>query len=240
MTESTAIVASDFAALAVSEDQMSVGELIKLNTGGSELNLGSLDRIKIPSGGMTAWEVPTIDGDFDHVKELDVVIIGMRNTRVYFSQEYTGEVTQPDCSSEDGITGFDNEMEENITCATCPHAQWGSKGRGQACSARKLVMVLTKDSALPVLIDLSPTSAGALEQYLLRVAGRRLAFFQIETKLKLEKVTSGGGITYSKLDPHFSRILNDDEQVQASAYRNSLVSMFETVAAQATTNEPPL
>jgi len=237
-----AIVTSEFAALATTGDQMSVGELIALNTGGAELNIGSLDRLKIPSGGMTAWEVPTIDGDVDHVKELDVVIIGMRNTRVFFSQEYTGEVTQPDCSSEDGITGFDAETEVRVTCATCPHSQWGSKGRGQACSARKLVLALTKDSALPVLVDLSPTSAGALEQYLLRVAGRRLAYYQIETKLKLEKITSGGGIVYSKLDPHFSRILSDDEQAQAASYMKALGGMFNTVTAEAPTlvGEPPL
>lgn len=233
MTKQTAIVESTFSALANDGTGMTVGELIALNTGGAELNLGSLDRIKVPSGGGTAWEIPSIDGDVDHVKELDVVIIGQRSPRVYFSQEYTGEVTQPDCSSEDGVTGFDNETEEERACKGCPYSLWNSarNGRGQACSARKLVLALTKDSALPVLIDLSPTSAGALEQYMLRVAGRRLAFYQVETSFKLIKVTSGGGITYSKLDPHFNRILSEEEQASAAAYRTTLAPVFEKAKA---------
>ena len=60
----------------------------------------SLDRVKIPSGGMTAFEVPTGDGESSELqKEIECVILLSHPANAYYRDVYKGGSNPPDCGS---------------------------------------------------------------------------------------------------------------------------------------------
>lgn len=87
----------------------------------------SLDRVKIPAGGMTAFEVPTGDGESSELqKEIECVILLSHPANAYYRDVYKGGSNPPDCGSFDGVTGSTGAL-----CKTCPYNQFGS-GEGKA------------------------------------------------------------------------------------------------------------
>ena len=204
------------------------------NIGGGTISPSQLDRVKVPSGGGMAWEVPTLDGKGDVVKELDVIIVAARDVRSYYSEKYDGGNTPPDCYSLDCKTGVG---EPGGDCSLCPFSQWGSavddKGNatdGQACSQRKMMLCIQKDSTLPFLINVPPSSLKTVGTYFLRLAGGGLPYWGVVTKLALQKAQSQSGITFSRIAPEYVRTLTADEVPGIRRYRANLLPMFNLVS----------
>ena len=64
------------------------------------------DRVKIPSGGGLAFEVPGDDPDEpDMKKEIVGVIVDQHAVNAYWAVKYSGQNNPPDCSSMDGKVG---------------------------------------------------------------------------------------------------------------------------------------
>lgn len=227
---------STFAALAPMNDEESLfapDEVMADNFGNQTLNPNDLDRVKIPAGGGTAWEVPTIDGEIEYRKELNVIIVAQRDVRSYYSTAFDGGNAPPDCYSLDCVNGIG---EPSGKCVTCPFSQWGSatdaNGNptdGQACNQRKLLLCISEDSTLPFLISAPPSSLKALKKYLVRLSGAKLPFWGVVTSLTLEKQKSGGGIDHSVINPKYVRTITKEEIPLMRSYRQSLLSMFDMV-----------
>jgi len=238
MTKKDAIVAqeSTFAALAPLNDEDSLfspDEVMADNFGNQSINPNDLDRVKIPAGGGTAWEVPTIDGDTEFVKELNVIIVAQRDVRSYYSTAFDGGNAPPDCYSLDCVNGVGDPGGK---CADCPFSQWGTatdaNGNptdGQACNQRKLLLCISEESTLPFLISAPPSSLKTIKQYLVRLSGAKLPFWGVVTNLTLEKVKSGGGIDHSVVKPKYVRTITKEEVPLMRSYRNSLLEMFDMV-----------
>jgi hypothetical protein len=205
------VPAGSFAALAPSEEGVDLQEIVEINMGPTGVDPSMLDRVKVPSGGSTIWEVPGLGDETEAEKELVGVIVGIQNVRSYFASKYTGGNEPPDCSSSDGINGIpssDSIEGYGGKCATCPKSQWGSAvdddgnpTDGQACSQRKLLMLLRPDSMLPLVVNVPPSSLKELDKLLLRLTAKKVPFFGAVVSLKLIKEKSGGGIEYSKISP---------------------------------------
>jgi len=195
-----------------------------------------LDRVKVPSGGGLAWEVPTLEGETEPKKELVGVIVGIQNIRSYYAREYTGGNEPPDCSSRDGIFGepaSDSAEGYGGRCSACPMSAWKSgKNGGQACSQRKLLLLLQEDSMLPIVVNVPPTSLRELDQFLLRLTAKKLPFFKAVVALKLVKEKSSGGIDYARIAPSFVRVLDEGEAKSAQALYAGLRSVFGHVAQE--------
>ena len=100
--------------------------------------LGSVpyDRVKIPSGGGLAFELPSEDGeDAEVARELVGVILHHHPVNAFWREKFAGGNEQPDCSSMDGKVGIDRETGECRNCSTCQYNQFGSDGNGKAPSA---------------------------------------------------------------------------------------------------------
>ncbi len=221
---------TDYLALAPTEG-MSIAEVIETNTGGAGLDMNSLDRISVPTGGGGAWAVPGLDEEPEYVKELEVVVLAIRNVRVYYDVPFDGDRTPPACSSDNARQGYTADGEGPIDCASCKFAQWGSgRGNAQACKLRKIMLCLTKDNMLPVIVDIPPSSVGSMDKFLIRLAGRRTPYFDCEIALTLGKATSDSGIDYSKVEPKFIRLLEDEEKKTVAQYRAALGDMFTKVS----------
>lgn len=177
-----------------------LAKIIKDNVGDEGINSFDLDRIKLPTGGSTSWEIPTLEGT-ESAQEIVGVPIYWHDGRVLFDGEFTGESKPPLCGSNDGIRG---EGEPGGLCSECPFSQWESDpkgGRGQACKSIRLLFIIRKGDMLPVVIPCPPTSIRPIKKYFLRLANNALPYYGAVTSFKLEKVKDT--FTYSRIVPTF-------------------------------------
>lgn len=245
MSNDSLVPAGSFAALTPVEGSMAIQDIVQLNLGG-KVDPSMLDRVKVPSGGSLSWEVPGLDGEPEPTKEIVGVIVGQQNVRSYWATAYTGGNEPPNCSSVDGVNGVADEIAAEKgcggPCAECPMSKWesGKGGVGKACAERKLIFILQPDAALPIVVNIPPTSLNPVTQYLLRLTSKRVPFFHVVTGLKLRKVKNDGGIEYGVVAPGFIRVLDEEEKAAATSMYRSLRTVFGMVATEAATESEPL
>jgi hypothetical protein len=206
-------------------DKQELMEVMQENLGvNGGLSSFDLDRIKVPSGGMTVFEVPTLEGT-EARTAVEGVIVFWTEPRAYWTKsmdEGDGN-TPPDCSSPDGVVG--HGLYEGQACATCPLAQFGSdpKGTGgQACKQMRLLFMVNEDSLLPFVVQVPPTSIKPIKQYFLKLASKGVPYYGVKTKLTLEKAKNGGGITYAKIVPALAGVLSKEDRAKFKAYQESI------------------
>jgi len=173
------------------------------------------DRVKIPTGGGLAFEVPGDDPDSpDMEKELVGVIVDHHPVNAYWENKFEGQNNPPDCSSMDGKQGLNPNTGEIRNCKTCPLNQFGSAedGRGKACKNMHRVYLLRSGEMFPVLITLPPTSIKPLSNYIAKrvlAIGKRTT--EVITKISLKKAQNSSGIIYSQVQ--FSKVEDLDPEV---------------------------
>lgn len=173
-------------------------------------------RVKIPSGGGLAFEVPGDDPENPETeKEIVGVMVDHHPVNAYWAEKYTGGNAAPDCSSMDGKNG------DYGPCASCQFNEWESDPegkRGKACKNMHRVYLLREDEIMPLLLTLPPTSLKNISDYLgLRVVSKGLRSYGVVTKVSLKKAQNAGGIEYSqavftlagKLSPEVTRGMAD-------------------------------
>ena len=101
----------------------------------------SFDKITIPTGGVTMFQLPEENEDGNAMaKEVTGVILYNHPAFAYYSEKYTGESVPPECSSFDGVTG---NGEPGGACATCPYNQYGSgEGKSKACKNKRFLYII--------------------------------------------------------------------------------------------------
>lgn len=236
MTNKTALATQD------GDDERKVGyaltasasaEIVKENLGGGNIQVTDLPRVKFPSGGGIAWEIPTLDG-YDTAKELTGVVVYQQVMRRYWAHalDEGGGGSPPDCQSPDGITGYGKPGGD---CASCPLNEFGSdgQGRGKACKEVKGVFLLQENSMLPTFISVPATSLKPLRQFMLALANRSLRYYDVEVGLSLEKAQNATGITYALLKPRMVRELDEGERQVIRAYKGELEPVLGEFAARA-------
>ena len=193
----------------------------------------SFDKIKIPSGGVTAFEVPGDDPENpDMVKELVGVVVHHQPKNVYYRKSFEErgpeDSNAPDCSSRDGKTG----VRENGTasCKTCKYNKWGSgKNGGKACQNRMDLYVLMDGAFFPVVLSLPGTSIKAFNAYVQGIVIRnKKKVCAVKTKITLKKVQNSTGINYATCV--FSKVGDLEE---GSEELMQALSMRETCRAYA-------
>lgn len=208
-----------------------LAEILAENMGDGGFSPSMLVKIKIPSGGGTAWEVPTLEDDFDSVKEIKGVIVLWKDRRSYYAEKFDGSKNPPKCYSNDGKVGVGTP---GGACHACPHNQFGSAsdGAGKACKEYRDLYVITPDSALPKLVKLSTGSLRPCRDYFMKLVAAGLKYNQVITSLALKKAASSGGITYSQALLRVGGRLDDQQQAAASAYTASLKPIIEAAMHQ--------
>jgi hypothetical protein len=173
-----------------------IRETMDINVGDSGLTVGDFERIKVPAGGGTAWTIQTLDGE-QMVKELSGIVVAWRDTRAYWSvpiEESEGNMP-PNCYSLDARTGIGKP---GGNCHTCPFAEFGSDGEGQACKLVRQLFLVRENNLLPEVVHLPPTSIKPARQYFLRLASRGVPCYTVVTNIGLEKTKNSQGIVYSR------------------------------------------
>ena len=211
---------SEFVALAVHDGGASIADLIAENLGASGLSLQDFPQVKMPAGGSTIWEVPGL-AESEGVSSLEGVIVMAQDHRVYYAEAYSGGDEAPDCASDDARHGHGDP---GGWCEHCPNAKWGSsaKGKGQACSLRKQVILLRPHEHFPLRVDLPPSSLGELRKYMVALVSAGKTFTQVETGIRLTKATNAGGIDYSKASFRMVAELDPETAALATEYSKAI------------------
>lgn len=192
----------------------------------------SFDRIKVPSGGGTAFEISSENSESpDMVKELQAVILFHHPVHAYYTEKYTGGNNPPDCGSVDGHIGIDQETGEVKNCRECEFAQFGSSETGgKACKQRRRIYLLKSDEVLPTLLSLPTGSLGEFSKYIMRLLSKGKKSNSVVTKLTLRKAQNSGGINYSQVVCSVLRDLNADEQVAIDSISAEIKKMAGKVS----------
>ena len=174
----------------------------------------SLDRVKIPSGGMTAFEVPTGDGETTELeKDIDCVILMSHPANAFYKEAYKGGSNPPDCGSFDGITGSSGQA-----CKTCPYNVFGSgEGKAKACKNRRMMYLLRENELFPLILNLPTGSLKSFTKYVQSLLSRGKRPHQVVTKISLRKAKNGDSPEFSQAVFKCVRTLASDEQKNVDA-----------------------
>ena len=123
----------------------------------------SIDRVKLPAGGGTAFEVPAEDGeDTEMVKDITGVILYNHPAFAYYASAFAGGHAAPDCSSIDGVTGVGTPGGD---CRTCPYNKFGSgDGQSKLCKNKRMLYILREGERSAVPADGEPQDLHQLRE----------------------------------------------------------------------------
>lgn len=217
--------------LALTGDVNELSDVLTENLGGETLTVQDLERVKVPTGGGLAWEIPTLDGEPETARTIEGVVIHWKTTRAYWKQalgEDGAVQSPPDCRSDDGVVGVGDPGGD---CSTCPMNQWESaaRGNGKACQENRLLFLLTPDSLLPIVVQAPATSIVPVKRYFLRLANRRHRYWHVSTKLSLERVSNDAGIQYARITPSMGTALDDATKEKVNAYVTAIKPQLDAV-----------
>jgi len=220
------LIDGTYKALAVPAQQLT--KFLIENIGAQGLRPQDLDKIKVPAGGGSAWEVPTLKGP-EPVKVLEGIVLHFKDVRAYWASKGTGN-NPPDCSSSDGLVGVGNPGGD---CHKCPLAQFGTAtdeagnpGKGQACKQMRLLLFLRQDDMIPMIINLPPTSIQNAKKYFLRLVANGYPYYGVTTQLRLEQAKSGGGKAYSVATLNMGRDLKPEELEKVQLIGQAMRELF--------------
>lgn len=157
-------------------------ELMITNEGYSvNLNLGNdiqdelagldsgFDRIKIPAGGGTSFEVPNLENSDEptFIKEFSAVILHHHPLFTYYENKYNGSSNPPDCCSFDGINGTGTP---GGRCRFCKLNTFGSGENGaKACKNKHRLYLLRENEIFPDVLILPASSIQEFSKYIRRL-----------------------------------------------------------------------
>lgn len=173
---------------------------------------GGFDRVKIPSGGATMFELPGDEADEpEMVKEFSAVILYHHPVLQYYKEKYTGGSNPPDCGSFDGVVG---DGVPGGVCAECPLNQFGSgENNSKACKTRRRVFLLREGELFPLILSLPTGSMREFSRYIKRLLSKGRKSNSVVTRFSLKKATNNSGIAYSQAQFSIDRPLTGEEQV---------------------------
>ena len=226
-------------------------ELMITNEGYSvNLNLGNdiqdelagldsgFDRIKIPAGGGTSFEVPNLENSDEPIsmKDFSAVILHHHPLFTYYENKYNGSNNPPDCCSFDGINGTGTPGGK---CRLCKLNAFGSGENGsKACKNKHRLYLLRENEIFPMVLVLPASSIQEFSKYIKRLLSLGKRSDSVVTRLSLKKALNKTGIAFSKVNFSVARDLNQQEkdglgelisQIKIQSQRGS--DVFEEVAA---------
>lgn len=202
-------------------------EAIVENLGGEQLQALDLPRLRIPAGGVTQWEVDTLEGP-ESVKTINGVIVYFTPMRAYWSTRFEdGAGAPPDCSSRDGYNGVGNPGGPCQRCRFNAYQTAQNGGKGKACREMRAVFLLPDGAMLPQLVMLPPMSIKPFKAYMMRLASQGQPYWTVETDFGLVQDKNSGGIKYSKAEPKVARQLTPEQRKLLTEYRVGFMRVIQ-------------
>ena len=198
----------------------------------------SFERVKIPIGGGTVFEIPGDDADdTESIQELNAVILHHHPLNAYYATKYTGGSNPPDCGSFDGIFGVGNP---GGSCKDCPYNAFGFGENGaKACKNRRRLYLLREGDIFPMILSLPTGSLKGFTRYLMRILPKYKTSNAVVTRFTLKKATSGTGIAYSQAQFAVARVLSPEERTLIAAMTDQVKAMSANIGYDTEEAVPP-
>ncbi len=224
MSDTTIAVKEGFAAL---KNREALNEAMADDCQGLEF---SFDRVKLPAGGGTAFEIPSATGEeSEMVKDITGVIAFNHPAYAFYHNKYTGGSNPPDCGSFDGVKGVGNP---GGNCQTCSYNRFGSgDGQSKLCKNKRMLYILREGELFPITMSLPTGSLKTFTSYVKSQLSRGRKLSQVVTKITLKKATNASGIAFSQAVFTFVRMLDGAE-------RGAVAEVVETVKEYASNLKP--
>lgn len=207
-------------------------EAIRYNLRDEKISEFDLDRVKVPAGGATVFQVPTLEGIANQEAIEGIILhVGVRRS---FWEDTMPSNNPPDCYSIDGLTGLGDPGGD---CANCPFNEFGSavrpdgsQGRGKRCKERRLILLLRPEDRLPLACSAPPASIKGIKQFLMRLP---VPMYQAVVRLTLVGDRSQDGVQFSKVVPEYLGYVSKDHGNALKAYAETLRKAIIAQAPQA-------
>ena len=197
----------------------------------------TFDRVKLPTGGGTTFEIPCAGNDgYEMAKDITGVIIYNHPAYAFYRDKYTGGNNPPDCKSFDGIRGVGVP---GGLCAECPFNRYGSgEGQSKLCKNKRTLYILRKNEMFPIILSLPTGSLKSFTNYvkIQLFSGRKLN--QVVTKITLKKAVNTTGIIFSQAVFSCESILSPEEY-EAAAKMSETIKGYVTTLTPASSNNYP-
>lgn len=199
----------------------------------------SFDRVKLPAGGGTAFEIPSAESDESEMaKDLTGVIVYNHPAYAYYKDKYAGGNNPPDCGSFDGVTGFGTP---GGSCANCPYNKFGSgEGQSKLCKNKRMLYILREGELFPITLSLPTGSLRSFTQYVKGQLSRGRKLNQIVTKVTLKKAANSSGIAYSQAVFTFVRMLNAEERAAVAGVTEKVKAYASGLTVSALMEDEPM
>lgn len=197
---------------------------------GETLQLTDLPRVPTPAGGGLVWQWTDTGNNDQQAKSLDGVLVyyGLRGTLWPTAEATIGR--QPVLVSYDLQTAvrigddlgdLDAEVLESCRIGDrlydwkrLPYNKWaneggiGSNGAGKRCKESRLLAILRRDEAWPLMVT---ASVGSLKTVVPFVKTLAVPHFRAEVSLTLKKAESSDGKPYSQIVPKYLGAVTREE-----------------------------
>ncbi len=167
-------------------------------------------RVKLPTGGGTAFEIPDSEKDgYEISTDITGVIIYNHPAYVLYQHKYTGGNNPPDCSSLDGIRGVGDP---GGYCAECIYNRYGSgEGQSKLCKNKRTLYILREGELFTITLSLPAGSLKTFTNYVQGLMFRGIRLNTVVTEITLRKASNSSGIIFSQALFSCVRGLSDDE-----------------------------
>ena len=148
------------------------------------------------------------------------MVHGLGNPNMILNQKEQALVAEGKANAQArAVVIPDTDGQKGYLCATCPHNVFGSaaQGGGKSCQDKRFILMMLKDSVMPILIRVPATSINNIKQYFKRLAGSRTSYLGVLTAFTLLKVE--GKIPYYTIVPKAVRKLTPEETAQVRSLR---------------------
>lgn len=219
--------------------------VLRENMGNQKLALTDLSVVKMPSGGLTIFEVPDIsaEGGARAERSIEGIIVHHQDVNAYWpKRKEEGGDKIPSCVSLDGITGHGDINAQGIpgeergkfeyNCEDCPRNAWdsGPKGKGKACKNKKRIFLATKNGLLPLMMSLPATSLKPYRKFCADLSSMAVPYYGAVVRIACTKV-QGDDSDYAVASFQLIRQIDreSDEWPKLMAYRDALVPLIAKV-----------
>lgn len=199
----------------------------------------SFDRVKLPAGGGTAFEIPSAEGeDSEMAKEITGVIVYNHPAYAYYHDKYTGGNNPPDCGSFDGVNGIGNP---GGNCQSCPYNKFGSgDGQSKLCKNKCMLYILREGELFPITISLPTGSLKSFTNYVKSQLSRGRKLNQVVTKITLKKTTNASGIAFAQAVFGFVRMLSAEERAAVAGVTDTVKAYAANLTPASLIDDEPL
>lgn len=199
----------------------------------------SFDRVKLPAGGGTAFEIPSAESDeAEMVKDITGVIVYNHPAFAYYRDKYTGGNNPPDCGSFDGVTGSGTP---GGSCADCPFNKFGSgEGQSKLCKNKRMLYILREGELFPITMTLPTGSLKTFTNYVKSQLSRGRKLNQVVTRISLKKASNASGIAFSQAVFAFDRMLSPEERTAVSGVTETVKAYAANLTTASLADDEPM